>query len=121
MLPAISLIITQFRNRRTGMRRTFQIAEILPDSRPNVLMQYDYKKDSLVLANKSQSLFESLRLYTGFSDAEIQNDLKEKQKVLNYLIKKNIDGVDDVGRVMAEYYTNKKHLFSIIDKGGLLA
>jgi flagellar protein FlaI len=120
MLPAISLIIVQFRNRRTGMRRTFQIAEILPDAKPNILMQYDYKKDALVWINKSQSLFDSLRLYTGFSDAEIQAELKEKQRVLNYLIKNNIDGVDDVGRVMAEYYTNKKYLLSVIEKGGLL-
>ncbi|MDO8480261.1 MAG: ATPase, T2SS/T4P/T4SS family, partial [Nanoarchaeota archaeon] len=31
VLPAISLIIVQFRNRRTGVRRTFQLAEIMKD------------------------------------------------------------------------------------------
>lgn len=110
MLPAISLIIVQFRNRRTGSRRTFQIAEILDDATANVLLQYDQKKDKLVWKSKSKSLFANLRLYTGMSDSEIKKDLAEKQKVLDYLIKNNIVDVDAVGRVMAEYYTNKEML-----------
>ncbi|MBR9703188.1 CpaF family protein, partial [Candidatus Woesearchaeota archaeon] len=60
MLPAISLIIVQFRNRRTGGRRTFQIAEILPDSTPNVILQYDPKKDKLVTKNKSKAFMDTL-------------------------------------------------------------
>ncbi|MBU1975837.1 MAG: type II/IV secretion system ATPase subunit [Nanoarchaeota archaeon] len=120
MLPAISMIIVQFRNRRTGTRRTFQIAEILHDSTANVLMQYDYKKDKLVWKNKSKSLFANLRLYTGFTELEINKELKEKVNILEYMIKHNIDDVDAVGRVMAEYYTDKKNLFSVIAKGRLL-
>ncbi len=120
MLPAISLIIVQFRNRRTGSRRTFQIAEILPDATPHVLLQYDYKLDSLVWVDKSKSLFDNLRLYTGYSDKEINQSLQEKQKILNYLIKNNIESVDDVGRVIAEYYTNKAHLLALASKGKLL-
>ena len=110
MLPAISLIIVQFRNRRTGTRRTFQIAEILDDATPNILMQYDQKKDELVWKNKSKSLFANLRLYTGMSDAEIKRDLAEKEKVLQYLLKNDITNVDDVGRVIAEYYTDPENM-----------
>lgn len=120
MLPAISLIIVQFRNRRTGTRRTFQIAEILSNAEPHVLMQYDYKKDALLWVDKSKSFFDNLRLYTGFSDKEIKDELTEKERILTYLIKKSIIGVDEVGRVIAEYYTNKKNLLSIIAKGKLL-
>jgi len=117
MLPAISLIIVQFRNRRTGKRRTFQIAEILSDSSINVLMQYDNKKDALVKKKASKSLIDNLKLYTGFSDAEIGKNLREKEQVLNYLLKLNIDTVDGVGRVIAEYYTNKENLFKFIKMG----
>lgn len=115
MLPAISLIIVQFRNRRSGTRRTFQIAEILPDSTPNILMQYDNKKDKLVNKNKSKQLFASIKLYTGMSDAEIHKDIKEKISVLNYLEKQDITSVDGVGRIIAEYYTNKKELMSFVN------
>ncbi|MBW2964803.1 Flp pilus assembly complex ATPase component TadA, partial [Candidatus Woesearchaeota archaeon] len=72
LMPAISMIIIQFRNRRTGMRRTFQVAEILPDASPNVLMQYDPKKDVLVSRGKSRSLYRTLEMFTGNSPAEIK-------------------------------------------------
>ena len=115
MLPAISLIIVQFRNRRLGTRRTFQIAEILEDSRVNILLQYDQKKDNLVKKNPSKSLFNNLKLYTGMNDAEIHRDLAEKEKVLNYLVKNQILDVDAVGRIIAEYYTDKNNLMKFVN------
>nr|MCK4929806.1 type II/IV secretion system ATPase subunit [Nanoarchaeota archaeon] len=115
MLPAISLIIVQFRNRRTGVRRTFQIAEILDDCKINILMQYEQRKDKLVKKNPSKSLFKNLKLYTGMSDSQIKQDLKEKEKVINYMVKHNIVSVDDVGRIVAEYYTNKNNLMRFVN------
>ncbi len=114
LLPAISLVVVQFRNRRTGMRRTFQIAEILPDGNFNVLMQYNPKKDRLEWRNESEALYESLKDYTGFTDAEIKLDLKEKQVVLQYLIDENVYLIEEVGRVIAEYYTDKEALLKLI-------
>ena len=114
MVNAISLIITQFRNRRTGLRRTFQLAELDENGMPNVLQQYDSKKDILKKQNNSKTLFQTLELYTGLSRKELDSALKEKSKVLNYLVKKNIDSVDGVGRVMAEYYTNKDNLMKFV-------
>ena len=104
------MIIMQFRNRRTGARRTFQIAEMLPDGSPNVLQQYDPKKDTLTTKNKSKSLHETLTLFTGMTPREITKDIAEKEKILKYLIDTNTDSVDGVGRVMAEYYTDPDNL-----------
>ena len=115
LLPAISLIIVQFRNRRVGTRRTFQIAEILDDSTPNILMQYDQKLDKLVNKNPSKSLFKSLKLYTGMSDSEIAHDIHEKEKVLSYLVKNNITNVDEVGKIIAEYYTDKENMMKFVN------
>jgi len=114
MLPAISLIIVQFRNRRSGKRRTFQVAEILPDGTANVIMQYDIKKDVLVKISKSKALFDNISLFTGMTDSEINKELADKVKVLNYLVKKSIDDVDGVGRIVAEYYTDKINLMKYI-------
>jgi len=115
MLPAISLIIVQFRNRRSGMRRTFQIAEILPNGEANVIMQYDIKKDVLVKVGKSKALYDNISLFTGMTDSEITKELADKVKVLNYLVKKNIDDVDGVGRIVAEYYTDKNNLMRYVN------
>jgi flagellar protein FlaI len=114
MLPAISLIIVQFRNRRTGNRRTFQIAEITRDSKANILLQYDAKKDVLVPTSKSRQFFETLKLYTGYSDAEIKSEIAEKRQVIEYLVKQDVTDVDAVGRIIGEYYTNKENLMRYV-------
>lgn len=115
MLPAISLVLIQFRNRRTDVRRTFQLAEIMPDSKPNVLMQYDPKKDILKKVRKSSSLFNTLSLYTGYTYAEMNKELNEKVKILKYMVKQNIIDIDHVGRLMAEYYTDKDNLMKFVN------
>jgi len=117
MLPAISLIIVQFRNRRTGSRRTFQIAEILADSTPNVILQYDPKKDKLLPKNKSKAFMDTLKMYTGYTTAEIYRELAEKRKVIEYLVKFDVLDVDAVGRIIAEYYTDKEHLLRFVRAG----
>lgn len=114
MLPAISMIIVQYRNRRSGLRRTFQIAEILPDAEANVLLQYDSKKDGIFKGNKSKALMNTIQMFTGLSSSEISRSLKEKEAVLKYLVKQNINTVDTVGKVMAEYYTEKSKLMKYV-------
>ncbi|MBI2652982.1 type II/IV secretion system ATPase subunit [Candidatus Woesearchaeota archaeon] len=121
MLPAISMIIVQYRNRRTGVRKTFQIAEILPDSEPNVLIQLDIRKGALKKVANSKALISTIELFTGFSRSELNRSLKEKEAVLKWLVKNNINTVDTVGRVMAEYYTNKDNLMGCVRKNKLLA
>jgi archaeal flagellar protein FlaI len=120
MLPALSLIIVQYRNRRTGKRRTFQVAEIKEDGTENVLMQYSTTKDRLETVNKSVVLYSTIELYTGLSKKDIDKDLADKKRVLEYLVKKKINTVESVGRVMAEYYTNPDRLFRSMKAGKTL-
>ena len=117
MLPAVSLILVQYRNRRTGLRRTFQIAEVLPNATANVLIQLDLRKDKLINENKSRSFMDSLELYTGMTRNEIGKDAAEKEKVLSWLVKKGINGVDDVGQAIAEYYTDHDRLMAAVRSG----
>ncbi len=116
MMPALQMIIVQYRNRRSGLRRTFQIAEVTEDADANVLLQYDASKDFLGKKNESKTMLNTLQLYTGLSRKEIDKDLKEKQNVLKYLVKFNINDVESVGTIMAEYYTNKDYLMKFVSK-----
>lgn len=116
MLQAISMIVIQYRNRRTGLRRTFQVAEIMPDGNPRVLMQLDIARDKMDKLVDSITLKSTLSLLTGMTDAEIIKDLAEKEKVLSWLMAKNINTVDEVGKVMAEYYTRKDKLMQAVEK-----
>ena len=116
MLPAISMIIIQYRNRRTGLRRSFQLGEINEDGTATILMQYDTSKDTLVPVNKSKAIMETLELYTGEKRIKIEKEIMEKEKILNWLVKHNINEVDTVGRVMAEFYTHQENLMKYVNR-----
>ena len=115
MLQAISLIMIQYRNRRTGLRRTFQVAEMTPDGSARVLLQLDIAQDKMDKITDSVHLIGTISQLTGMNEREITQDLKEKEKVLNWLVSKNINTVDGVGRVIAEYYTKKDRLMEFVD------
>lgn len=107
VLPALHLIVVQNRNRRTGQRRTLQIAEITPTGEGRVLRQLDIAKDQLVDVNKPKYVFETLKLYTGLSEEQIAEDLKEKISVLKWIVQNNINNVDKVGDIFRKYYARK--------------
>ena len=50
------------------------------------------------------------------SQTEINKNLDEKRKIISWLIKKNIRDLNDFGRVMNLYYTDKEGLISAINK-----
>lgn len=116
LLSALSLVVVQYRNRRNGVRRTFQIAEILKNGDSNVLYQHNPNTDKLEKKNASKNFTQTLSLFSGISSSGLQSDLKEKEKVLNYLVKNNINTVEEVGHIMAEYYTAPKELMVKIFK-----
>ncbi len=107
MLPALSMIVVQHRNRRTGGRRTFQIAEVTKEGDPNVLQQLDLKTDKLYQKNKSQSILDTLTMHIGITEQEMLQDMKEKEGILKWLVKENIMDVHKIGRIIADYY--QKH------------
>lgn len=107
MIYSISLIVVQNRNRRTGKRRTFQLAEVLPDGEINLLSQLDVQNDILKKIGESETLLNRLQLYTGLTKAQLTFELKQKAKILQWMVKKNIDNVHDIGVVMSKYYVGK--------------
>ncbi len=107
VLPAMHMILVQNRNRRTGQRRTLQLAEITPTGDANIIKQLDVSKDELVDVNEPKQIFETLRLYTGMTKEQIANDLQEKIAILKWIVENNINNVDKVGDVFRKYYARK--------------
>ena len=105
VLPALSLLLCQNRNRRTGKRRTLQLAEITPTGDARVLLQLDVGKDQIKVLAKSKHIYDTLNLYTGMSEKEIDKDLKDKVEILKWLVKKNMCDVHEIGYIFAKYYT----------------
>ena len=108
MISSLSLIVVQNRNRRTGKRMTFQIAEITPAGDPRVIMRYNPRTEEVEQVAESQHVFRRITLYTGMTREEIEADLKEKEQLLRWLVENGVENVDDVGARLATYYLNKR-------------
>jgi len=104
MISSMSLILVQSRNRRTGRRRTLQLAEVTALGEARVLWQLNVGEDRLEKINESDIVMDRLKLYTGMSEEELKNDLKQKEKILAWMVKKNIENVNQIGVVMSRYY-----------------
>lgn len=107
MLGIVSMIVVQNRNRRTGYRRTLQLAEVTHEGDPRVLMQLDVHKDKLVKVREAKRILETLNLYTGMSPAEVKKDLDEKIEILKWMTKHNIVDVHKIGEIMSKYYVGE--------------
>ncbi|MBU1975443.1 MAG: Flp pilus assembly complex ATPase component TadA [Nanoarchaeota archaeon] len=104
MISSLSLVIVQNRNRRTNKRRTLQVAEILPNGDPSILLQLNIHEDVLEKVNESTTMIDRLELYTGLSRAEIELDLRQKIRILKWLVKERIENVNEIGLVLSKYY-----------------
>ncbi len=128
MLSSLDLIVVMFRDRRRGIRRTFEIAEILPEqesgaggktegTKARVLYRWKPKTDLVEPVDRSIVLFDKLSLHTGLSTREIEEDLLEKQNVLKWVIANKVVDVNQIGRLISEYYTNHLEFMSVVSAG----
>ncbi|MFH1590796.1 MAG: ATPase, T2SS/T4P/T4SS family [archaeon] len=108
LLAAVSLIVVQNRNRRTGKRNTSEIAQILPDGTPDTFMRYDAAKGSLIQIKQPDHIFRTISLFTGFTRERILQNLDEKIKLLRWLVDNEVDDIHEVGRFFRQYYANLK-------------
>jgi flagellar protein FlaI len=119
LLKAVNLNVVMFRDRRRGIRRVYQVAEFMAgkeDADANVLYRWMPEKDKIVKHNDSLVFMEDLARHTAMSHKEVKKDLKNRKKILKWLIKNKLRKLTEIGKVMNLYYTNKKLLKEIIKK-----
>ena len=117
MLNNVNLNVIMFRDRRKGVRKVFQVAEFISGKdriTANILYRWIPETDQFITHNTSLSLFDELSRHTGMSQTEINKDLEDKKKIIEWLIKNKIRDLESIGKVMNFYYTNKENLYSII-------
>ncbi|MDD5171679.1 MAG: type II/IV secretion system ATPase subunit [Candidatus ainarchaeum sp.] len=120
MLDALSGIVVTFRHRRFNIRRVLEFAEMSKKGQVNVLYRWDVRTDKTKAVNKMTTLADTLSLYSGMSEKEIEDDVAEKVEVLDWMVKKNYDDVDQVGQVVSHYYANPGDVMDAVRKGKAL-
>jgi archaeal flagellar protein FlaI len=108
-LQSLHLIVAMYRDRRGNIRRVYEVGEIVPTEhgvKENVLYRWHPVSDRIDAANKSLRLMDAIKTYTNMSEADIKNDLREKKFILEWMVAKNISSVEEVGKVISEYYSD---------------
>jgi len=111
-----------FRDRRKGIRRVHQIGEFVDAEgeiisvKPNIIYRWRSDTDEVVLYNTPLKLFEDLCTYTGMTLNEIKQDISKKKEILDWMAKKNIRKVEEVGGIIKDYYLNPEELLKRIKK-----
>ncbi len=122
LLEALDLIVAMFRDRRTGRRRIYQVAELIPPTGQRqgmtirVLFKWNARKDSIEKFQRSYRLINKLEMHTGMSPTEIEKNIMEKEMILKWMVKNKVNTVDGVGRLVAEYYRDSKKVLDIVRK-----
>jgi flagellar protein FlaI len=124
MLDSIALDIVLFRNRRTGRRAVYQIAEIITEdrseektARANVIFRHDSIKNKLVPQKESIKFFDEISMHTGLTQREIEEELKEKQKILEWLVENKVFDLEELSLIFAKYYFDKEKVISAAKSG----
>jgi flagellar protein FlaI len=122
LLEALDLIVAMFRDRRTGRRRIYQVAELIPPSGSQqkmtlrVLFKWNARKDVIERFQRSYKLINKLEIHTGMTISEIEKDIAEKEMILKWMVKNRINTVDGVGKLVAEYYRDRERVLDIVKK-----
>lgn len=124
LLEALDLVVVMFRDRKSGKRRIYEVAEFIPQSEQsirvesNVKVLYKWKPQEDVIEKRSESyrLLEKLKMHTGMSDEEVRSDLNQRKKILEWLVKNKVNTVDAVGKVVAEYYRDPDLINGVVRK-----
>ncbi|QLJ52761.1 MAG: Type II/IV secretion system protein [Candidatus Fermentimicrarchaeum limneticum] len=110
-LESLHLLVIQYRDRRSNIRRTLEICEIVPGIggerlSVNHIYQWRPRGDVFEKINEPMRIYEALNLHTGMTQKEIVEDLNKRKSVLEWMTKNNVNTIDKVGRVMQQYYND---------------
>lgn len=114
-LEALHLLLVQYRDRRKNLRRTLEISEIVAGTEgrltPKIVYRWRARKDAFDKVTEATRYYSEINLHTGMTRAEIDKDLKERAKILRWMMKKNISNIEDVGKVMSAYYSDPQLVY----------
>ena len=122
LLGSLQLIVVMHRDRRRGIRRVLEVAELIPTAgvkqmgiELNVIFRWIASDDSITELAKSYRAINDIKLYSGMGDDDIRRDVEDKKKVLKWLVKNKVKDLHEVGRIVSEYYRNREELIKTIE------
>lgn len=123
MLASLQLMAVMHRDRRRGIRRILEISELIASGgieevriELNTIFRWIPSKDQIMQWGKSHRVLNDIRLFTGMDDEELSHNLAEKKRILEWLTKNNVTDINEVGRIVSEYYSEPEDIIKKVGK-----
>ena len=87
----------------------------------NLLYRWIPEEDKIVKHSESSKFFENISRMTGMSQTELNNSIKEKKEILSWLIKHDVRDLQNFGKVMNLYYTDRDSLRKSLKRNDIKA
>ena len=121
-VEALDLILVQFRDRRTNLRRTYEIAELesgvsAEQLAVNTIYRWRPREDDWDKVNEPSKLIQNLNLHTGLTQKEIGEDVFSRAKILEWMLDNRISEMDQVGAIMRLFYSEPDSIMAAAEKG----
>ncbi|MEW6295674.1 MAG: type II/IV secretion system ATPase subunit [Candidatus Diapherotrites archaeon] len=109
-VEALHLVLVQYRDRKTNRRRTFELSEIESGVSPgqlsvNTIFRWRPREDAWEKVNEPAKLYSELNLHTGMTEQEINSELEDRKRVLEWMLEQKMFELNDVGNVMKLFYS----------------
>lgn len=124
LVEAIDLNVVMFRDRRRNIRRAMQVSEVVTDHmggetemEPNTLYKWHARDDEVKKKEESREVFDRLNLHAGLTKGEIKQSIQDRKQILNWMVEHQINDVDSVGKVIAEFYQEEGTVIDRVKDG----
>ncbi len=114
MLNSMGGIISLFRHRRLGIRRTLEFGEMTNSGDANVLYRWNLRSDNFPQISNMTRLAEVISLYGGYTYNELMEDIHQKSKILDWMVANKLTDVNSAGNLIAKYYKDKDKVIKFV-------
>ena len=119
-IEAVDLVVVQYRDRRTNLRKTFEIAEFEAGGSEklsaNTIFKYSVRDDSWQQPNQASKYIQQLNIHTGLTSKEVFQDLAQREEILDWMLVNGWTTTNQVGMVMKEFYSDSPSVADAAEK-----
>lgn len=114
-LNAISIIRRLVVN-NVSLRRTISVSEMLgwdrdkDDFKIQEVFSWDAENDTYNYLGKSY-LLEKIAKQWGYSPEEIDQELRMRKTILDYMVRKHVRSYDDVSKLVLDYFSDPERVY----------
>lgn len=114
-LNAISIVRRLVVN-NVSLRRTISVSEMIgwdkekDDFKIQEIFKWDTEKDIYVRTGRSP-LLDGIAAKWGYAPEEIDQELKMRQTILEYMVRKHIRTYEDVSKLVLDYFSNPEQIY----------